>query len=79
MMAGISKREFLKIVKPNGNFVHIEMSIKENREDLINLKEIIELGRLKPAIDRTYNLEQIVEAHRYVEKGHKKGNVVVVI
>ena len=65
---------------PGGKYVSIDDRIaKLDPESLPLLRELMEAGKFRAVIDRRYPLEQIVEAHRYVEQGHKKGNVVVTV
>ncbi len=76
----ISKSQCKNILKENGIFDSSHLKIPEPKtKHLVFLKELIEKNKLKPVIDRSYPMEQIVEAHRYVDKGHKKGNVIITV
>jgi len=78
-VAKTSSSRSKRVLKKNGRYLSARGSANEKTGDLIFLKELIEAGKIKPVIDRTYPLEQIVEAHSYVDKGHKKGNVVITL
>jgi NADPH:quinone reductase-like Zn-dependent oxidoreductase len=77
-LAKFPKSQYSKVLAPNGSYISMaKLSTKEGMENLVFIKELIEAGEIKAVIDRCYPLEQIVEAHRYVDAGHKKGNVVI--
>jgi NADPH:quinone reductase-like Zn-dependent oxidoreductase len=74
-----SPRRGKRALAENGSYLSVRSSTKEKTEDLLVLRDLMEAGEVKGVIDRRYSLEQIPEAHRYVEKGHKRGNVVVTV
>ncbi|MFZ6029598.1 MAG: NAD(P)-dependent alcohol dehydrogenase [Chloroflexota bacterium] len=71
-------------LKPGGVYLNVHRDTRPTTgqtrfQEIDELKDLLEAGHFKPVIDRVYPLEQIVEAHRYVDQGHKKGNVVVMV
>jgi NADPH:quinone reductase-like Zn-dependent oxidoreductase len=79
-LAKFPKSQYSKVLKTNGTYVTMaKLSTKESMDNLVFIKELIEKGEIKAVIDRCYPLEAMVEAHRYVDAGHKRGNVVITV
>jgi NADPH:quinone reductase-like Zn-dependent oxidoreductase len=80
-VAKVAPSHAKKALKKTGVYLdahkHSDASGKARGATLLAVKELIEAGKLRLVIDRVYPLEQLVEAHRYVDQGHKKGNVVI--
>jgi NADPH:quinone reductase-like Zn-dependent oxidoreductase len=75
----MSSSQSKKLLKENGTFLTVQTTTKEEIENLNTLKKLVETGKIKAVIDRRFPLEQVAEAHRYVESGRKKGNVVITV
>jgi NADPH:quinone reductase-like Zn-dependent oxidoreductase len=79
-VAKFPKSQYSKVLAPNGTYITMaKLETKENIDNLVIIRELIEAGEIKAFIDRCYPLEEMVEAHRYVDLGHKKGNVVITV
>lgn len=75
----ITEKDCQGVLAEDGTFVSVRMTTKESQEAFEFLRGLLETGEIKPVIDRCYPLEEAAEAHRYVESGRKKGNVVLTV
>ena len=74
------KEKSKKALTSNGKYISIDHGTPLTpKEAFFNLKSLVEQEKLRPVIDRLYSLEKLAEAHKYVEMGHKRGNVVITI
>ncbi len=70
----------IEALAPGGRVVSVDDGTPRlGASDLLLLRELVEAGRFKPVVDRSYPLDQVAEAHRYVEQQHKRGNVVITV
>ena len=73
-------RRCRQVLTPSGACISVDDGTpKLRREDLVSLGELATTGEIRPVIDRTYALDDIVDAHRYVDNGHKRGNFVIAV
>ncbi len=73
-------RQCRRVLAPGGACISVDDGTpKLRRDDLVLLGELATKGEIRPVIDRTYALDEIVDAHRYVDTGHKRGNVIITV
>lgn len=76
----ISRRKVRNILAPGAKYISVSQGLaKSNNEDLLFLRDLAAAGHIKPVIDKTWPLEEIVEANRYADTGRKKGNIVITV
>jgi NADPH:quinone reductase-like Zn-dependent oxidoreductase len=75
----LSSLQVKTILTEGGAFLTVRTPTRETLENLANLKNLFDAGKLKPVIDRTFPLAEVADAHRYVETGRKQGNVVITV
>ena len=68
-----------RVLAEHGRFATTQTRRREQVDDLIAVRDMVASGAVRAVIDRSYSLDRIREAHRYVEQGHKRGNVVVLV
>ena len=72
-----SKSQAKKVLKPKGRFLSIKTITAEKTEQLKEVLDLTVAGKVKPFIDKEFTLDAIIDAHRYVETGRKRGNIII--